>query len=294
MHRLKQAKSFIETNNRMLYADGYAISWDLVDYMNSIGKIFLPIIDAADSDCFMVSDSLYTLIELLTSLLKFKPEEQFTSSHRELIMSTLDYLVGNVLTGRKIGKNDIKSRAEPFTILGLFFDIEHGCQFKFTEVRAAVKTSVENGVLHQDDMILVSFLLQISPFQSQTSLLQSETSLCQYETSLFIIILQLNTIFDRVSLDWTETVEATAKSLLKKLSSDEVAPVATPSSTESDHSQDLFNTAFTEEDDFEDDFGMRSRFLSKIMASKQPESQPDILREIAGWRGYDFNKYTKW
>ena len=89
-------------------------------------------------------------------------------------------------------------------------------------------------------------------------------------------------------------METTAKSLLKKISSKEQTPVETPESAESDTSQDLFNVAFADEDDFHDAFGMRSRFMSRVKAIQQPESQPDIMREIKAWRNYELEKYSEW
>lgn len=142
----------------MLYADGNEICWGLVNYMYRLGKIFLPFIDLTDSESFMAADSIAKMGDLLGALLKMKPPSGFAVAHREFIFSTLDYLVGNRETMRYKCGNDIKSRADDYSILGFFLELS-GKDFKFKDIREkALKKALANEVITQEDDVLVSGL----------------------------------------------------------------------------------------------------------------------------------------
>ncbi|CAG5105805.1 Oidioi.mRNA.OKI2018_I69.chr1.g2469.t1.cds [Oikopleura dioica] len=69
--RLLDAQDFITSGNRLLYTNGHTISWEIVEYMVKIGGIFMEKINLADSDEFMVTDTLFTMQELLTEITIF-------------------------------------------------------------------------------------------------------------------------------------------------------------------------------------------------------------------------------
>jgi hypothetical protein len=115
--------------------------------MSQIATIFLPAIDLADSDAFMLADGIYILTGILIQLLEFKPSDEFMDAHNELCFSLLDYLVGNKRLRRYNGRGKpIRSRCDEYSVIGYWLDFE-GRDFSFEIIRQALDVALKNSVI---------------------------------------------------------------------------------------------------------------------------------------------------
>lgn len=147
--QLMVAKPLIQKHPE--YLDQHSIDWELVEYFYDVTQEFDPILTFTDSTSFSAGDTLASLMDLLSSLLDIRPAHRFRSIHEELLLTCCDYIFGQSITGRKLGKRGagIKSRATPTALVGYFLGF-FSRNFSFTGFRQQLKEAQEEEVITLD------------------------------------------------------------------------------------------------------------------------------------------------
>lgn len=223
-------------------------------------------INLADSDQFMVTDTLFTIQELLVEILEYKPsDDRFLPVHRELIMSVCDYLYGNKVTQRYrgVGK-DIPSRADGIAVLALVLDFTER-DLTFQCIREAMNVAKQNGVLTTANETLVSHKFR----------------LISYLTLNF----QLREILTSAQTRWETLANETAEQLLQRLDERDES-VSSPAS------QELFPVS--EEDmPAKKRSRMEEKYLRRL-GTKPASTDSSIRSELDKWRNEGESAYRDW